>query len=134
MTYYGHMTWFLLSLVTFVVLDALWLGVVMSSFYRAHLGHLARMAGGSLAPVWPVAALVYPVLAGGLTIFVLQRARTPIEALQYGALFGLFMYGLYDLTNHATLRDWPAALTIVDMTWGVVICGATAWLVATLTR
>ena len=67
-------------------------------------------------------------------MFVVNRARTPLEALAYGALFGLVSYGLYDLTNHATLRDWPAVLTIVDITWGVVICGTTAWIVAMLTK
>jgi uncharacterized membrane protein len=77
-----------------------------------------------------VAALVYPALAGGLTVFVISRARSPLEALALGAFFGLCTYGVYDLTNHATLRDWPATLTIVDMTWGAVICGATAWIVA----
>ena len=135
MTYYGHMLWpFLLSLVSFAVLDALWLGVLMKGFYRQHLGHLARMADGGLAPVWPVAALVYPALAIGLTVFVLGRAKSPIEALWLGALFGLVTYGVYDLTNHATLRDWPAVLTVVDMTWGAVICGASGWIVATLVR
>lgn len=124
----------LLSGVTFAVLDFLWLGLLMPAFYRRNLAHLARMNGDSLAPVWPVAALVYPVLALGITVFVVNRARTPLEALAYGALFGLVSYGLYDLTNHATLRDWPAVLTIVDITWGVVICGTTAWIVAMLTK
>ena len=123
---------FLLAVVSFAVLDFFWLGLLMKNFYRTHLGHLARMANGGLAPVWPIAALVYPALAGGLTVLVLARARSPIEALTLGAFFGLCTYGVYDLTNHATLRDWPAVLTIVDMTWGVVICGVSAWIVATL--
>jgi uncharacterized membrane protein len=121
---------FLIALVSFAVLDFLWLGLLMKDFYRRHLGHLARMAGGAMDPVWPVAALVYPALAGGLTVFVISRARSPLEALALGAFFGLCTYGVYDLTNHATLRDWPVTLTIVDMTWGAVICGVTAWIVA----
>ena len=125
---------FLLALASFVVLDGLWLGVLMKDFYRRHLAHLARMADGGLAPVWPVAALVYPALAGGVTVLVLARAKSPGEALALGAFFGLVTYGVYDLTNHATLRDWPAILTIVDISWGVAICGLTAWAVAMLTR
>ena len=125
---------FLLSVVTLIVFDAVWLGLVMSGFYRRHLAHLARMHDGRLAPVWPVAALVYPVLAIGVTVFVLNRARTPVEALMLGALFGFVAYGLYDLTNHATLRDWPALLTVVDIAWGAALCGGTAWVVAVLTR
>ena len=125
---------FWLSVIGFVVLDGLWLGLVMKDFYRRHLAHLARMADGGLAPVWPVAALVYPALAGGLTVLVLARAKSPTEALALGAFFGLVTYGVYDLTNHATLRDWPAVLTVVDITWGVFMCGLTAWTVAMLSR
>jgi len=126
---------FLLALAGFVILDGLWLGVLMKSFYRRHLADLARLApDGSLAPIWPVAALVYPALAGGVTVLVLARAKSPAEALALGAVLGLVIYGVYDLTNHSTLRGWPAILTIVDISWGVVICGATAWAVAMLTR
>lgn len=125
---------FFLAMAGFVVLDGLWLGVLMKDFYRRHLGHLARMADGGLDPIWPVAALVYPCLAGGVTVLVLARAKSPGEALLLGAFFGLVTYGVYDLTNHSTLRDWPAILTIVDIAWGATICGATAWAVAMLTR
>ena len=125
---------FLWALVGFAVLDGLWLGLLMKDFYRRHLAHLARMADGGLAPIWPVAALVYPALAGGLAVFVLARAKSPSEALVMGAFFGLVTYGVYDLTNHSTLRDWPAVLTVVDISWGVFMCGATAWAVAMLTR
>jgi uncharacterized membrane protein len=125
---------FLWAMAGFVVLDAIWLGLLMKDFYRRHLGHIARMADGGLDPVWPAAALVYPALAGGLTVFVLARAKSPAEALLLGAFFGLVTYGVYDLTNHATLRDWPVVLTVVDIAWGAFLCGTTAWAVAMLTR
>lgn len=135
MTYDGHMwTQFGISMVTFIVLDAVWLGFVMADFYRRHLGHLARMSEGRLDPIWPVAALVYPALAGGLTVLVISRSRSPLEALALGAFFGLVTYGVYDLTNHSTLRDWPAILTVTDMLWGAVLCGTTAWITFTLAR
>lgn len=135
MTYYEQvLKQFVLSLVGFAVLDGLWLGFLMSEFYRRHLAPIARLKDGRLDPIWPVAALVYPTLAAGLTVFVLARAKSPAEALALGAFFGLVSYGLYDLTNHATLREWPAILTVVDMTWGAVICGGTAWMVAMITR
>lgn len=123
-----------ISMVSFIVLDALWLGFVMADFYRRHLGHLARMSEGRLDPIWPVAALVYPALAAGVTVLVVSRAKTPMEALALGAFFGLVTYGVYDLTNHSTLRDWPAILTLTDMAWGTVICGVTAWITFTLAR
>ncbi|MCL4811242.1 MAG: DUF2177 family protein, partial [Vicinamibacteraceae bacterium] len=115
---------FVVALAALVVLDGLWLGLVMKDFYRRHLAHLARMSDGALDPLWPVAALVYPVLAAGLTVLVLARARTPVEALALGAFFGAVTYAVYDLTNHATLRDWSATVTIVDIAWGAFSCGA----------
>jgi uncharacterized membrane protein len=125
---------FAAALAVLLVLDGLWLGVVMKDFYRRSLAHLARMADGGLDPIWPVAALVYPVIALGLTVFVLDRARTSSDALLLGALFGALTFAVYDLTNHATLRDWSAMMTVVDICWGAFSCGLTAWTVATLTR
>lgn len=125
---------FVFALTALVILDGLWLGLVMKDFYRRNLAPIARMADGGLDPIWPIAALVYPVIALGLTVFVLSRARTPMEALLMGALFGAITYAVYDLTNHATLREWTATMTIVDICWGAASCAATAWIVATFTR
>jgi uncharacterized membrane protein len=125
---------FAVTLAALVILDGLWLGVVMKDFYRRNLAPIARMADGGLDPIWPIAALVYPVIALGLTVFVLSRARTPLDALLLGALFGALTYAVYDLTNHATLRDWSSTMTIVDICWGAFSCGVAAWTAATLTR
>jgi uncharacterized membrane protein len=125
---------FLIALLALLILDGLWLGVLMKDFYRRHLAHLARMADGGLDPIWPVAALVYPTIALGLAVFVLSRARDPIEALLLGAVFGAITFAVYDLTNHATLRDWSATMTMVDICWGAASCGVTSWIVATMTR
>jgi len=123
-----------IALAALVILDGLWLGVVMKDFYRRSLAHIARMDGGGLDPIWPVAALVYPVIAAGLTVLVLARARTPLEALALGAFFGAVSFAVYDLTNHATLRDWRAAMTVIDIAWGACSCGAASWTAAMLTR
>ena len=125
---------FAFALMALLVLDGLWLGVLMKSFYRQHLAPLARMANGGLDPIWPIAAFVYPAIALGLTVFVLARWRTPMDALLMGALFGALTYAVYDLTNHATLRDWSATMTVVDIGWGALSCGLTSWIVATATR
>jgi uncharacterized membrane protein len=116
-----------IALLTLVILDGLWLGLIMKDFYRRNLSPIARMNGATLDPIWPVAALVYPVLALGITVFVLGRSKTPGEALMYGALFGALTYAVYDLTNHATLREWTTTMTVVDIMWGTVSCAASAW-------
>lgn len=123
-----------IALLSVIVLDGLWLGLLMKDFYRRSLAPIARMNGATLDPIWPVAALVYPVLALGITVFVLGRSRTPTEALLYGALFGALTYAVYDLTNHATLREWATTTTIVDILWGTVSCATASWLAAYFTR
>jgi uncharacterized membrane protein len=125
---------FVIVLAAVIVLDVIWLGVLMKDFYRQSLAPLARMSGGGLDPIWPIAALVYPVLATGLSVLVLSRARTPIEALWLGAVFGATSFAVYDLTNHATLREWRAAMTLVDIGWGAFSCGVASWLAATFSR
>lgn len=123
---------FLVALAGFVVLDSLWLGVIMKSFYRAELGPIARTAAdGSLAPIWAAAIPVYAILALGVTVFVMPRAEsgTVMTAAGYGALFGWLVFAVYDLTNLATLKGYSPTLTAVDILWGGVTSGLTAALV-----
>ncbi len=109
----------LLAVLAFAVLDGVWLGVVMKDFYRAQLAPMARMADGGIAPIWSVAILVYVLLGVGVGVFVVPRATSPGGAAVLGALLGLVVYGVYDFTNYSTLAQWPAAVTIADVLWGM---------------
>jgi len=110
----------------FFAIDLVWLVVVARSFYRQHLGHLLA------AEVrWGPAILFYLVFIAGLVFFAVRpalAAGSATRALGYGALFGLVTYATYDLTNHATLRDWPAIVTAVDLAWGSVLSASVAFL------
>jgi uncharacterized membrane protein len=118
---------FAVALAAFVVLDGLWLGVIMRRFYRTQLTPIARMSGGSLAPIWPAAALVYVLLAVGVVAFAVPRAAGLASGgAMWGALLGVVMYGFYNLTNYSTLARWTMTMTIVDMAWGAFACGAAA--------
>ena len=125
---------FVIALSVLVVLDGIWLGVLMKGFYRRSLAPVARMADGGLDPIWPIAALVYPVIAAGLAVLVLSKARTPVEALWLGAVFGATSFAVYDLTNHATLREWRTAMTVIDIAWGAFSCAAASWAAAAFAR
>jgi uncharacterized membrane protein len=106
----------------FVVADAIWLGLVARDFYKNQLG-------GLLAdnPVWSVAVAFYLLYLVGLVIFGVSpglQAGSMMTAVLYGALFGFFAYATYDLTNLATVKNWPVTMSLVDMAWGTVLSGS----------
>jgi len=62
-----------------------------------------------------------------LVVFVVTPALDKgswVRALLFGALFGLITYATYDLTNLATLKDWPLVVTVVDLIWGTVLAAS----------
>ena len=69
------------------------------------------------------------LFVGVLVYFIVEPASSVggmRNVILRGALFGLVTYGTYDLTNLATLRDWPLLLTMVDLVWGTILTTATA--------
>jgi len=107
-----------------VLLDLLWLGLVARSFYQQGIGHL--MAD---QPRWGVALIFYLVYAAGIVLFAVSASEGSsgfAKATLLGALFGLFAYATYDLTNLATLKGWPMTLSLVDMAWGSFVSAASA--------
>jgi uncharacterized membrane protein len=115
---------YLATLIVFTLVDLIWLGVVAKSFYRRELRSLiadqVRL---------PPAALFYLLYPAGLVLFAVWPALQQADMLQaalLGGAFGFFAYATYDLTNWATLKDWTAKLTAVDLTWGTLLSAGTA--------
>jgi uncharacterized membrane protein len=121
MTFKQAVTLYLITLAVFFVIDMIWLGVVAKGFYRKHLGSM-------LSPKvnWAAALLFYLLFIVGLVVFVIRPALVsgePLKALLLGAFFGLISYATYDLSNLATLKDWPVVVTVVDLVWGTTLGG-----------
>ncbi len=118
---YDYLIAWLLSAVLFLAADMLWLGVAAKKFYRRHLGGLLadRFNG-------PAAIAFYLFYVTGIVVFCVVGKSGWEEAAAWGALFGFFCYATYNLTNLATLRDWPAMVTAVDLAWGTAVTGFTA--------
>lgn len=109
----------------FLLLDYIWLGHVMKGFYLRELGTLARGDGTAINPRLLAAAGVYLALVGGIVLFALPRVdplRPLVSGLLWGALYGVTVYAVYDLTNRATLDHWPLKLAAVDICWGGFLC------------
>jgi len=113
--------WAAASLVT-MGLDLLWLGIVARGFYRREVGHLMADKVG-----WPAALVFYVLYGGGVLYFCTLdalRGGGMRTALQHGAVLGLLVYGTYDLTNMAVLRDWGPRVSAADILWGMVLTAA----------
>ena len=116
---------YLITVPIFFIIDLVWLGVIAKGFYQKHLGYLMRPQIN-----WAAAILFYLLFIIGIVFFAVRPAlesQSPMRALVYGALFGFFAYATYDLTNLATVKDWPVIVTVIDLIWGTVLCGAVAW-------
>ena len=112
---------YLATLLAFLLLDGVWLGVLMGPTYRAWLGPLMLAQ-----PVIFPAVLFYLMYVVGIVLIgVLPGIREDSLKLAagYSALLGLMAYGTYDLTNWATLQGWPAQLAVVDWAWGTFASG-----------
>jgi uncharacterized membrane protein len=114
---------YLMTVPVFFALDMIWLGFIAVDFYSTQLGDL-------LGPInWPVAFLFYFLNIAGIIIFAVTpaiKAHSRAKATILGALFGFFTYATYDLTNLATIKDWPLILSLVDMVWGTVLSSSVA--------
>lgn len=106
----------LVALAVFLALDAVWLTLMAQLLYRPAIGHLMR-EGFDLS----AAALFYLLYGTGMVVFVILPARRVQDALLRGALFGLVAYATYDLTNQATMKDWPWVVTLADLAWGAFV-------------
>jgi uncharacterized membrane protein len=115
---------YVLTVPVFLVVDLLWLGVIARDFYRTSLAHV-------LSPTvnWTAAIAFYLIYIAGILYFAVlpglaeeSLRRTLIQA----ALFGFFTYMTYELTNMATIADWPMKVVVVDILWGILLCTSVA--------
>ena len=120
------------ALVFFFAIDLLWLGLIAKNMYAKHLGFI-------MAPKvkWVAAIIFYVLFVIALAFFVIHPAiekQSWSYALLVGMFFGFITYATYDLTNLATLQDWPIFITIVDLAWGSFLGGAVSILTFLILR
>ena len=115
----------LILIVILGVLDFIWLGLVAKKFYANEFGDMLKNPFNIYSAIG-----VYLLLAFGIFIFVLNNnyVKTPLSALVVGAVFGVVVYGIYDLTNYATLQNYSLKVVFVDMLWGGFIAGVSSFL------
>lgn len=110
---------YLLTTIVFFAIDMLWLGVVAKDLYKKYLGHYLTDQVN-----WTAAIIFYLLFIVGIFIFAILPAvekSSLTRALVLGALFGFFTYATYDLTNLATLKNWPLNIVFIDIIWGAIL-------------
>ncbi len=116
-----------LTLLVFLAVDLIWLVKIAPKFYKKMIGHLMASK-----PNGPAAIVFYLLFIVGMVVFVGYPTFASgqwWQALLFGAMFGFFTYGTYDLTNLATLKEWPLKVTIIDMIWGTFLSATTSTIV-----
>ena len=115
---------FLVSFITFLVLDAIWLRLVARGFYSKHLSlYLTDNV------IWSSALIFYVIFNIGLLIFVILPSidkNSYMTLVVYSLLYGLVTFATYDLTNLATIKDWPIIVSVVDMLYGMFVAFSSA--------
>jgi uncharacterized membrane protein len=112
---------YFIALPVFVLIDAIWLWAARG-FYSSQIGFLMKTNVN-----WLAAVIFYLLFIVGLVVFVISPALGKdswLHALLYGALFGLITYATYDLTNLATIKNWPLLITAVDLAWGAAVAAS----------
>jgi uncharacterized membrane protein len=117
---------YLSTFLIFLGIDAIWLTKVAPNFYKTNIGHLMAEK-----PTLLPAGIFYILNIFGILIFAVIPAlnnNSPRTALFMGALYGLMTYAAYDLTNYATLKDWPLNVVLVDIVWGITISAIVSYI------
>jgi uncharacterized membrane protein len=112
------------TLLAMIVVDSIWIGAIVQPMYQREVGHLLAPQ-----PNLAAAALFYVIYPLGLMIFAVAPGALAAgwrPALARGAAFGFFAYATFDLTNLATLKDWPLGLSLMDIAWGCVVSAVAA--------
>jgi uncharacterized membrane protein len=112
------------TLLTLLIVDGVWLGLVAKNFYQSQIGHLMAEKVNFLA-----AGLFYVVYPFGVVYFAASNGLDSgdwRDATLRGAILGLVAYAAYDLSNWATLKDFPAQMALVDIVWGTALTALAA--------
>lgn len=126
---------YLITFVVFLAIDFIWLNFIAKNLYSTRIGHLLAEKP-NLVPAF----IFYLIFVVGIMIFAIipgYETKNILKTISLGALFGLLTYSTYDLTNLATMRNWPVSVTIIDIIWGTsisVVTSTAGYYIATLLK
>jgi uncharacterized membrane protein len=112
--------------VILLILDAIYISMIKDEF-ELQIASIQRVS----MQIRPLGAIVcYLLLITGLWYFILRERKSIIEAF----FFGIVIYGVYESTSYATLKNWSSKIFIMDTLWGGVLMGLTTYLTYKFTQ
>lgn len=116
-------TKFILTFVTFIIADYIWLGLILNKYMKSLLGDLMAEKVNMIAVVF-----VYVILSASV-LFIVSKTSTSTQALFYGAVFGFVVYAIYEFTNLSFITKWPKSLILIDILWGTFLCSLVSFFI-----
>ena len=121
----AYISLYLITAIVFLMLDVVMLKKVLYPLFSSNIGSIMHED-----PKMGAAAVFYLFHAGGIIWFASLPALAtgqPRQAFLTGCVLGLLAFGTYEFTNFATLRGWSLQMVAVDVTWGAILTGTSAW-------
>lgn len=117
---------FLLMFFFLILMDSLWMGLIAKSFYSRQLSPFITIENGKINVIYWAAGLVYLLLTVGILAFVFPAAQNFKHVCFLSGVFGFIVYGIYEFTNYAIIKNWTLDMVIVDILWGTFLCASAA--------
>ena len=114
------------TFISFILLDLFWINLVAIKIYKDKLSPFIRGSDGNMQPDLIACALFYVVAIFSLYYLAIRPSETMKQAIIVGCVAGLFSYGTYALTGQALFKNWTWMMTLLDIGWGVFLCGVCA--------
>jgi uncharacterized membrane protein len=112
---------YFLTLVFLLAIDMIWINFVAMRLYQEALSGILRPQ-----PLLWAAALAWLLIPLGIVVFVVPMSKSGRQSLFYGGIYGLILYGVYDLTNYSVLQPYTLKMALLDIAWGTLLCGISA--------
>lgn len=116
----------LVSAIVFIAVDSIWLNLMSNYFSK----QIQRVQGSPIKVNFLGAALCYIFLIVGINYFIIKPNRSISDAF----LLGLVIYGVYETTTYALLKNWSLLTVIMDTLWGGILFAVTTSIVYMLRK
>jgi uncharacterized membrane protein len=116
----------LITAIVLLLTDFIYLSLLNGYFKN----QIQKVQGSPIKIKYLGAALCYIFLIIGLYYFIIK----PHKSVQDAFLFGLVIYGVYETTSYALLKDWSLLTVFMDTLWGGVLFALTTGIIIKLKK